>query len=294
MVRTAVVALALMIGGTANAGDWGKEAAPSGGSSWGKAGGGDVAAGKRLSVADPVIVGDLALYPVIDREATGASVVDAVPLAEAMATGRVTVRETTNGTVSQLVLVNHSEDPVLVMAGDVVHGGMQDRVIQRSALMAGGGVPVRLPVQCVEQGRWTDRGDRSFAYAGRVDPVLRDIVATAASQDATWVAVAAANRGRGVDGTASWLAGRNLDRDQLVAAEQVLRERFEDDKRVVGVVVARGGRFTSTEVYADPALFARDRIQVLGSQLSAPGTMVAGAVPSTGDAAAFLVAELGD
>lgn len=291
MVRAAYLALALTIGTTAHAGEWGKGESDG----WGKAGGAGAVAGKRLSVSDPVVVGDLALYPVIDREADGRPEVDAVPLAEAMATGRVQVRETENGTVSELVLVNRSEDPVLVMAGDVVRGGMQDRVIQRSALVAGGGVPVRLPVQCVERGRWTDRGSRTFAYAGRVDPMLRDIVATAASQDATWAAVAAANRARGVDGAASWLSGRDLDGASLVAAEQALRERFEDDKRVVGVVVARNGRFTTSEVYADPQLFARDRLQVLGAQLSAP-TMVAHAseVPSADDAAAFLLAGLAD
>lgn len=290
MVRAACVALALALATPAVAGDWGKD---DGGSGWGKAGGSEVAAGKRLSVGAPVVVGDLALYPVIDRDATGRAEVDAVPLAEAMATGRVTVHETGRGTVSELVLANLSEDPVLVMAGDVVQGGMQDRVVRTDALVAGG-ARVRIPVQCVERGRWTDPHGGVFAYAGRVDPVLRDIVTTAASQDATWAAVAAANRARGVDGAASWLAGRSLDGASLATAERALRERFEDDKRVVGVVVARGGRFTTTEVYPDPSLFARDRLQVLGAQLAAPATAVASHVPTTSDAAAFLVAELGD
>ena len=80
----------------------------------------------------------------------------------------------------------------------------------------------------------------------------------------------------------------------LLQAEEELRRRFADDKRVVGVVVARGGVFTGSELYSDPALFAQDRLVVLGSHLSAPTRAVAGQAPSVADAAAFLEAELGD
>lgn len=274
-------------GAVALAGSWGKEAAPT----WEKAGH-EVPVGKRLSVAAPVVVGDLAIYPVIDRDSTGRATSDSIPLSVAMATGQVTVAESPGGRVDTLVLVNHGDDPVLLQAGDVVDGGNQDRVLQHTALVAGGG-RVAVPVHCVERGRWSAEGSLAFRYGGRVDPVLRDVVVRAGSQDATWAAVAAANRARGVNDAASWLAGRHLDAGALADAESELRRRFDDDKRVVGVVVARGGRFQGAEVYADPTLFAQDRLVVLGAHLSAPGAAVAGArVPSVADAAAFLESEL--
>lgn len=285
MVRVGWLMVALLTASQAFAGSWGKDE----GTSWGKQAV-EVPVGKRLSVASPVVVGDLALYPVIDREARYGDRADVVPLSEAMRTGQVEIRETGNGVVNTLVMVNHGDVPVIVQSGDVVHGGMQDRVMRRSALVAATGVPVRLPVHCVERGRWTDTHGGAFAYGGRLDPMLREVVAHASSQDETWAAVARANQAVGADAYGSWLAGHQVNPGELARAELELRARFEDDKRVVGVVVARGGRFTGSEVYPDPSLFASDRLAVLGSQLSAPraGIVASAPTPSVGDAAAFL------
>jgi hypothetical protein len=214
-----------------------------------------------------------------------------------MRSGQVQVQESPSGSVSELALVNRGDEPVLVMAGDVVHGGMQDRVVQRTQLIAAGRA-ARLPVQCVEQGRWTDRFEGQFVYAGRVDPAIRAVVGEG-SQDATWSAVAEINRERGLSESASWLRGRSLDGQELASAQAALLDRLADDKRIVGVVVAQNGQFTGSEVYPHPDLFVKDHLQVLSSQLAARPTGGAGqpaiaAVPSTTDAAAFLELALTD
>ena len=299
MTRTLSVLLALVLSSPAWAGSWGKADG-----AWGKesahasAATGEVAVGKHLAVGAPVVVGDLAVYPVLDREAAMRPELDAVPLADAMAHGAVEVRELHDGQVARVALVNHSDEPVFAMAGDVIDGGMQDRVITEPVLVAAG-ARVAVPVHCVEQGRWSGER-RTFAYGGRIEPAIRDVVRRASSQDATWSAVARANTARGVAGSASWLAGAGVDAEGAQALESALRRRFEDDKRVVGVVVARGGAFEAPEVYAHPALFARDRGNVLQSHLIAAqrrapeaGVRVASA-PSVEDAAAYLVAALVD
>ncbi len=285
--------LALALSTPALAGSWGKDAS----AGWGKSSDtAEVSVGKRLSVGDPVVVGALALYPVLDRDATSRPEVEAVPLSEAMATGQVQVREVQNGVVAQVQMVNLGEDPVLVVVCDVIRGGMQDRVVTQSQLIASG-QPTRVPVHCVERGRWTDPHGGVFAYGGRVDPLLRQVIQRAASQDATWAAVAQANEARGVDGAASWLRGASVDPRQVAGLEASLKQRFQDDKRVVGVVVARNGRFEGSEVYAHPELFARDRLNVLrGTLAAAPATAVAATrgVPTAYDAAAFLEESLAD
>ena len=295
MVQSLTALIALTLATPALAGSWGKDDA----GDWGKAADavGEVAVSKHLSVGDPVVVGELALYPVIDRDATLRPELEAVPLAEAMATGLVDVREVRGGVVSQVAMTNYGEDPVLVMAGDVIQGGMQDRVVTESLLVAAG-QPVRVPVHCVERGRWHAEGN-GFAYGGRADPVLRTVVQRAASQDATWAAVAQQNQARGLSGEVSWLRGAGVDPRRVAALEGALRQRFEDDKRVVGVVVARNGRFEGQEVYGHPALFAQDRTNVLRSHLAGSSAQPAhvastGGIPSALDAAAFLEEHLID
>jgi hypothetical protein len=78
-------------------------------------------------------------------------------LREAMEQKKVVVHET--GDVNQLSIENVSDEEVFVQSGDIVKGGQQDRVLAMDLI-----VPARsgrIPIEsfCVEQGRWTRRGD---------------------------------------------------------------------------------------------------------------------------------------
>jgi hypothetical protein len=57
--------------------------------------------------------------------------------------------------VNTLVLVNNSDKPLLLLAGEIVTGGKQDRVIAKDRIVPAGGDPIDLNVFCIEPGRWT-------------------------------------------------------------------------------------------------------------------------------------------
>jgi hypothetical protein len=57
--------------------------------------------------------------------------------------------------VNRLVLVNNSDRPLLLLAGEIVTGGKQDRVVGKDRIVAPNSDPVDLSVFCVEPGRWT-------------------------------------------------------------------------------------------------------------------------------------------
>src|SRR5512147_764239 len=59
------------------------------------------------------------------------------------------------GEVNRLVLVNNSNRPLLLLAGEIVTGGKQDRVIGKDRIVPAHSDPVDLSVFCVEPGRWT-------------------------------------------------------------------------------------------------------------------------------------------
>jgi hypothetical protein len=56
--------------------------------------------------------------------------------------------------VNRLVLVNNSKRPLLLLAGEIVTGGKQDRVIGKDRIVPPESDPVDLGVFCVEPGRW--------------------------------------------------------------------------------------------------------------------------------------------
>jgi hypothetical protein len=59
--------------------------------------------------------------------------------------------------VNELALVNKSGKKLLLLAGEVVVGGQQDRIVQEDRIIPPVSVPVALNVFCVEHGRWTAR-----------------------------------------------------------------------------------------------------------------------------------------
>src|SRR5579859_1424695 len=58
--------------------------------------------------------------------------------------------------VNTLVLVNNSDKPLLLLAGEIVTGGKQDRVIAKDRIVPVGADPIDLSVFCIEPGRWTE------------------------------------------------------------------------------------------------------------------------------------------
>ena len=63
------------------------------------------------------------------------------------------------------VLVNNSKRPLLLLAGEIVTGGKQDRVIAKDRIVPAGGDPVDLSVFCIEPGRWTESSEKFGATA---------------------------------------------------------------------------------------------------------------------------------
>ena len=67
--------------------------------------------------------------------------------------------------VNRLVLVNNSKRPLLLLAGEIVAGGKQDRVIGMDRIVPSESDPIDLNVFCVEPGRWVATSDR-FGTSG--------------------------------------------------------------------------------------------------------------------------------
>jgi hypothetical protein len=119
-------------------------------------------------ISGPIVHENLAVYFIRGKSAPGK-----VPLTleEAMASGAVTVRETSN--VNQLEIENLGNDEVFVQSGDIVKGGKQDRTLMVSLLLAPKSGAVPIASFCVEEGRWTARGRedaKSFSTASASVP----------------------------------------------------------------------------------------------------------------------------
>ena len=121
-----------------------------------------------VTFGTPVTSGRVAIVPLF-RE--GASVSACKPLDDALHLGEVEITEAGAGSVPSLVVINKSETYVLIMEGDELLGGMQNRIVNISVIIGAKSV-VNLPVSCVEAGRWHPTS-RRFRTGEKVFPSLR-------------------------------------------------------------------------------------------------------------------------
>src|SRR5579864_4570811 len=154
----------------------------------------------------PITHGDLTIFPVLSAKSHDTS--DFITLDEGIRSGEVVVTEVGNlhsgmrrrppyqerpyggAEVNRLVLINNSKHPLILLAGEVVTGGKQDRVVGKDRIVPAESDPVDLSVFCVEHGRWTE-SSTNFGTKGSVmlQPSVRMKAMADQDQQKVWDAV---------------------------------------------------------------------------------------------------------
>jgi hypothetical protein len=259
---------------------------------------------------DPVAYENITIFPVVSSSTQDTS--PFLTLDEGLSSGEVIVSEqgaaglarTRDGrpvalpptnagaSVSQLVLINRSKRPLLLLAGELVSGGKQDRIIGKDRIVPVGSEALPLDVFCVEHGRWTGASSQFGASKTIVHPSVREQAAVAQDQNEVWDAVRSGTLSRakaepaGVAGQPApppaplnlgvisetiattaptqsyakiYVHGRTgASVDEFV---EELQRRFDratsglKGERVVGVVVAYGGDVAWSDIFASGELF---------------------------------------
>ena len=227
--------------------------------------------------------------------------------------------------VNTLVLINNSQKPLLLLAGEIVTGGKQDRIIAKDRIVPVGGDPIDLNVFCIEPGRWTEATStfassaKSPAMSMMVQPSVRSKAMVNKDQQEVWNSVhgsiAAAMQapapvtggviispGPSELGTTSYaraMQNNTLSEKVDEAAAPVMKGREQilktlRDEHAVGVVVAVRGEIVWADIFSDTDLLARYWTKLVRSyaaeSLSASETHSA---PGAPDAQRFLDAPAG-
>jgi hypothetical protein len=256
---------------------------------------------------DPISYENLTVFPV--ASSAGYDTSHFLTLEEGLSSGEVIVREQGEETlirnrdtsrqyvpnsgpsVNQLVLLNRSKRPLLLLSGELVSGGKQDRVIAKDRIVAPGADPLPLNVFCVEHGRWSS-GSQFSAAKTIVHPSVREQAAVKQSQSQVWDAVSmgstySADTAAAGGSAPMPAAAPRVSRSEMAAAireeaptqsyaklygsrrvgasvdglvEEVQR-RFSKEtsalksERVVGVVIAYGGEVAWSDIFASGDLF---------------------------------------
>jgi hypothetical protein len=250
-----------------------------------------------FKVLAPITSGNLTIFPVLGPSAHDTSMF--LTLDEGLRSGEVVVTEMGNvrglirrptphrptessAQVNTLVLVNNSKRPLLLLAGEIVTGGKQDRVIGKDRIVPPESDPIDLGVFCVEPGRWVAQndahndahGDQFSAFSNLAQPSVRANAMAKKDQQQVWdsvnesrtkVAQNVPSAAPVIGGTTSY--AHSMDNKELNAAmdkitvplEHDYRNVLHDlrDKNAVGVVVAVNGDILWADIFASPDLLNR-------------------------------------
>lgn len=259
---------------------------------------------QEYRVLEPLQSGALTLFPVVRKDSSAAPKWDFLTLDEGLRSGHLEVTEAgkvrgmvrprrggvrpvesyRGDQVNTLVLVNNSDRPLLLLAGEIVTGGKQDRVIGKDRIVPAHSEPIDLSVFCIEPGRWVESSARFGASAGdktgsfMVQPSVRGRAMVNKDQQEVWasvdqsmesaaVAVETTQSGQSAipsphAGTTSYakaMAAPPVARQVDNVAGPLIRSKDEVLKKLreehaVGVVVAVHGQIIWADLFASPAM----------------------------------------
>jgi hypothetical protein len=296
-----------------------------------------------FKVLEPIGHENLTVFPVVAPKsyATG----EFLTLDEGLRSGEVVVTEYGNvrgllrrrttaamqhdiAEVNRLVLINNSKRPLLLLAGEIVTGGKQDRVIGKDRIVPSESDPVDLSVFCVEPGRWVASSDHFGAsgttYASgsaggggassgtlMAQPSVRAKAMGDKDQNQVWAEVRKQQQSMTVE-VAAGASAVNADeirstssyarvmenkdvKEKVDEVAQPIEHNYQSlikqlrDRKAVGVVVAVNGRIIWADVFASTELLERYWPKLVRSYASeAVVTRAKGGEASLAQAEAFL------
>ncbi|HUT33724.1 MAG TPA: DUF6569 family protein [Planctomycetota bacterium] len=172
-----------------------------------------------------------------------------------------------SGTVERVTMENSSRHQwVFVMAGEVIGGGKQNRMVRHDVLIAPD-TRVTVPTYCVEKGRWIG-GDQSRFGSGKYlsNYALRQRAMAGAPQAEVWDQVEGEQRRFRVESATrdyEAVAGSPAVARELDAYRDAFRRVWRP--RIVGCVVAQGGQIVGADAFCNPRLFFRLRDKLVDS-----------------------------
>lgn len=224
-----------------------------------------------VTLGQPVTWRGLTVFPLLGDAEPMASYMTFGPAVEA---GAFRITEVSDaGVVGELEAVNDGDIDVLLLDGEEVIGAKQNRIINLTILVPAR-ARVRIPVSCVEQGRWSLR-QQAFAESGRavfarerarktrdVTASLRRSGVARADQGAVWDAVSAELDAHGVASpTSAMSALYEQKRDDV----EPFVTSFQPQPSQVGAAFGSGGRILGLELFDSPAGYRSSAAKVVRS-----------------------------
>ena len=211
-----------------------------------------------IRIGEPIRHESLTVFPLFS-ETNGH--VDYLLSDEAIQQGTLTIQEVSEGgSVPDLLVENSGEIRVLFLEGEELVGAKQNRILNTSVLLPARS-KTKIPVSCVERGRWSYKS-RQFGSGGRHSPSkLRHALKTSVGESLTRGAGHRSDQGKvweevdkqqtklGVSSkTAAMADGFEAHQQQI----DRYSEQFQYPECAAGLAVAVGDKIVAVDLFDNP------------------------------------------
>ncbi|HEV2057503.1 MAG TPA: DUF6569 family protein [Methylomirabilota bacterium] len=189
-----------------------------------------------------------------------APALEVATLDEARKSGALLITERDQATVPELVVENRGKTHVLLLAGEILIGGKQNRVLREDILLPPWSGPRAIGVFCVEQGRWNE-GRKDFESKGSfAQPALRSKLMERPDQGRVWDSVARSARAAEVPAspTGSYQAIYEDGKVQAHLGEVERGLPLRAPALAHGAAVFAGTSLLGLDFFHAPSLFGRE------------------------------------
>ncbi|MBI1783103.1 MAG: hypothetical protein HYR66_17320 [Sphingobacteriales bacterium] len=223
----------------------------------------------RVDFDSVIAFGNLELYPVhfvyggqpyeFD-ESTRQMMRNITNLKKALGRRKIKIMEKGNlmyRDINSVVVENNSDQHLLLLGGELLAGGRQDRIIAKDTILPPRSGKTEIKVYCVEDSRWSK--EKKFKHAGYADASLKKMLDSTASQKKIWNEIRKRFRKRKIfSQTNSYLAllGEKLMTDTSgIYFQNLLPEFRSSDSSMIGFVAVTGNQVLGADVFISPELF---------------------------------------
>ena len=174
--------------------------------------------------------------------------------------------------VNRLFVENVSSNTIIILGGEVIRGGKQDRMIAEDFMIMPHNGKIDIAVYCVEHGRWSGSdADAVFSIVMDVAPnKVRRAAKQAAPQEEIWAEIQELNEDLDVNAPTQAL-GSAVSDSKMETSMQPYKDhlgKIEWPQRVVGVIAVMGNEILGLDVFAKHDLFIKYFPSLLSSYCS--------------------------
>lgn len=249
-----------------------------------------------FSLAKPVENGNVRLIPIVSKKSVPQPD-DVVTLEVAKQNGWVQITESKEGLGYNSVFVkNNGPKPLLLVAGDLLLGGHQDRVVAHDTIIEPG-QGLYVEVFCVEQGRSSGPTDVFEPSDTSVPHKVRQEAMFAQSQDGVWGQVQSFNSMVSAAPPTETVQGGLSAKKVVQHVEANFNDIWAQMSKVenaIGYVLVVDGKIDSAEVFGSPSIFRQAAPKLLRGILAQQGAEIktAHSNPPASEVARFLANSL--